>query len=77
MTMGTSQESYNAEDAARMLHCLGEERVIAAQKNLLSRGVLAKRFRKGPTQPGRALKISEMCGLNFFLPFGKLTKVSS
>ncbi|KAJ7293167.1 hypothetical protein C8J57DRAFT_1268269 [Mycena rebaudengoi] len=60
MTMGTSQESYNAEDAARMLHCLGEERVIAAQKNLLSRGVLAKRFRKGPTQPGRALKISEI-----------------
>ncbi|KAF7340022.1 B-block-TFIIIC domain-containing protein [Mycena venus] len=59
MAMGTSQESYDAQTASWMLHNVGEENVNPAQKNLLSRGVLAKRFKNPNSQPGRMLKISD------------------
>ncbi|KAJ7462797.1 hypothetical protein B0H11DRAFT_2054384 [Mycena galericulata] len=59
MAMGTALESYDAETTAQILHLVGAEPVNAAQKNLLSRGVLAKRFKNPGYQPGRQLKISE------------------
>ncbi|KAJ7225932.1 hypothetical protein GGX14DRAFT_548620 [Mycena pura] len=59
MTMGTVQESYDPEAASQMLHAIGEAPVQAAQKNLLGRGVLSKRFRNPNSKPGRMLKISD------------------
>jgi hypothetical protein len=59
MTMGTAQESYDAETASWMLHTIGERTVNPAQRNLLSRGVLARRFKNPNSHPGRMLKISE------------------
>ncbi|KAJ7124740.1 hypothetical protein C8R43DRAFT_31912 [Mycena crocata] len=59
MAMGTAQESYDAENASRILHCIGEELVNVAQKNLLSRGVFSKTFKPG-SRPGRLLKISDI-----------------
>ncbi|KAJ7275459.1 hypothetical protein B0H12DRAFT_1087414 [Mycena haematopus] len=50
MAMGTAQESYDPEIA---------EIVTPAQRNLLSRGVLSRRFKNPNSQPGRMLKISE------------------
>ncbi|KAJ7785880.1 hypothetical protein B0H16DRAFT_1488336 [Mycena metata] len=59
MAMGTAQDSYDAADASRMLHIIGDQAVKPAQKNLLSRGVLSKRFKIANSRPGRQLKISE------------------
>ncbi|KAJ6574623.1 hypothetical protein B0H19DRAFT_1124959 [Mycena capillaripes] len=59
MTMGTAQESYDAETASWILHNVGEENVNPALKNLLSRGVLSKRFKNPNSHPGRMLKISD------------------
>ncbi|KAJ7042665.1 hypothetical protein C8F04DRAFT_1390618 [Mycena alexandri] len=59
MAMGTAQDSYDAADASRALHVLGDQAVKPAQKNLLSRGVLSKRFKIPNSRPGRQLKISE------------------
>ncbi|KAJ7770882.1 hypothetical protein DFH07DRAFT_805534 [Mycena maculata] len=60
MVVVTAQESYNAETASEILHTVGAEPVNAAQKNLLSRGVLAKRFKNPGSHPGRQLKISDI-----------------
>ncbi|KAJ7169467.1 hypothetical protein C8R46DRAFT_1088869 [Mycena filopes] len=59
MAMGHAQDSYNAADASRMLHVIGDQAVRPAQKNLLARGVLSKRFKNANSQPGRQLKISD------------------
>ncbi|KAJ7693612.1 hypothetical protein B0H17DRAFT_1059213 [Mycena rosella] len=59
MVMGTAQEDYEPEPASRMLHSIGEQTVNAAQKNLLSRGVLSRRFKIPSSHPGRMLKISD------------------
>lgn len=64
MVMSTPQESYDSELASRMLHGIGEEPINAAQKNLLSRGVLSKRFKNPGSHPGRQLKVSDM-----YVPF--------
>ncbi|KAJ7456579.1 hypothetical protein FB451DRAFT_1048140 [Mycena latifolia] len=60
MVMGTAQEGYEAETASRMLHIIGEQTVNVAQKNLLSRGVLSRRYKNGTNHPGRMLKISDI-----------------
>ncbi|KAJ7102344.1 hypothetical protein B0H15DRAFT_814236 [Mycena belliarum] len=60
MVMGTAQESYEPEAASRMLHIIGEKTVNVAQKNLLGRGVLSRRFKNGTNHPGRTLKISDI-----------------
>nr|GAT43664.1 predicted protein [Mycena chlorophos] len=60
LTMGTASASYDATEASRILHDVGESAAQAATKNLLSRGILSKRFRNPNSQPGRMLKISEL-----------------
>ncbi|KAJ7139701.1 hypothetical protein C8R44DRAFT_694295 [Mycena epipterygia] len=60
MVMSTPQESYDFELASRMLHGIGEEPINAAQKNLLSRGVLSRRFKNPGSHPGRQLKVSDI-----------------
>ncbi|KAJ6519412.1 hypothetical protein C8R45DRAFT_1066116 [Mycena sanguinolenta] len=59
MAMGTAPENYDPEVASWVLHNIGEETVNPAHKNLLSRGVLSRRFKNPNSQPGRMLKISE------------------
>jgi hypothetical protein len=61
MAMGSPQESYDPETASWVLHSIGEDIVSPAQKNLLSRGVLSRRFKNPNSHPGRMLKISDMC----------------
>ncbi|KAJ7630526.1 hypothetical protein FB45DRAFT_915784 [Roridomyces roridus] len=60
MAMSIPLESYDPEVAAHFLHSVGAENVNMAQKNLLSRGVLAKRFKNPGFHPGRQLKISDI-----------------
>jgi hypothetical protein len=60
MVMSGAQEGYDPASASRMLHAIGEEPINVAQKNLLNRGVLSRRFKNPSSHPGRILKISEM-----------------
>lgn len=61
MALGTPTERYDPESASALLHGVGEQRIGAATKNLLSRGILSKLVRDPQKQkPGRQLKISEL-----------------
>lgn len=61
MTLGTPHEVYDPESASALLHTVGEQYVLPATKNLLSRGILSKLVRDPQKQkPGRQLKISEV-----------------
>jgi len=61
MVLGTPQHLYDSENAAQLLHSVGEDVVSVATKNLLTRGVLSKTVRDPQKlKPGRILKISEV-----------------
>lgn len=61
MTMGSPSESYDSKQASWLLKSKGDDMIITAARNLLSRGILSKSQRDPKKQgPGRQLKISEM-----------------
>ena len=60
MVIGTPNEVYNANEAAELLHRIGDEIVKDAMNNLFSRNVISKIVRDPKKLiPGRTVKISE------------------
>lgn len=60
MVLGTPNEVYNPDDAAKLLHDVGDDVVKTASCELLDIGVLSKLVRDpSKPKPGRTLKISE------------------
>ena len=58
--MGSPSESYESRQASWLLKSKGDDVIITAARNLLSRGILSKSQRDPKKQgPGRQLKISE------------------
>ena len=68
MTLGTPNDTYDANRAAQLLHGVGQENVTTAVTDLLERGVISKLVRdpKKP-KPGRTFKISETYALTNLL----------
>ncbi|CAK5265268.1 unnamed protein product [Mycena citricolor] len=60
MVMSVAAERYDPAEASKLLHGIGQDAVVVAQKNLLGRGVLSKRFKNPGRKPGRMLRISDM-----------------
>ena len=58
--MGSPFESYDSKQASWLLKSKGDDVIITATRNLLSRGILSKSQRDPKKRgPGRQLKISE------------------
>ena len=67
--MGSPSESYDSKQASRLLKSKGDDMIVTATRNLLSRGILSKSQRDPKKQgPGRQLKISE----TYFMPIEEI-----